>query len=148
MRLHVSLALVVLLVAGVGVAQEWPQWALNAQHSTQASVAGQNLNQNLVNIVYDPIVNQEMAGGEAVFGEAALYIHYQAPLVDGNDTYMMFKQGPFDINSYATQTWGETKYTWSGSNLNVAAVHQHHMAAIGATPHDHQRGAGRETLAV
>src|SRR5436190_7132830 len=99
------------------VAQEWPQWALNAQHNASVNIAGQSLTRNIVNLVYDPIVADEMAGGEAVFGEAALYIHYQAPLVDGNDTFMMFKTGPFSINSYATQTWGETKYTWSGGTL-------------------------------
>ena len=41
----------ILLVAGVAFGQEWPQWALNAQHTGQASVVGQNLNRNIVNIV-------------------------------------------------------------------------------------------------
>ena len=67
-------------------AQEWPQWALNAQHNTQVGIAGQSLAHNIVNLVYDPLVPQEQAatGGD-------LLAHYQAPLVDGNDTYMMFK---------------------------------------------------------
>ena len=117
MRMHVSLSLSLLLLAPLAVAQEWPQWALTPPHDTETTIIGQNLNQNLVNIVYDPIVDQEMQGGNAVFGEKALFIHYQVPLVDGNDTYMMFKQGPFDVTSYATQTWGETKYSWSGGTL-------------------------------
>src|SRR5437870_4340182 len=99
MRLHVSLALAVLLVAGVGVAQEWPQWALNAQHTGQVATIGQNLNQNIVNLVYDPLVPQEM-GPHAGGGD--LLAHFQAPLVDGNDVYMMFKSGNFNENSYAT----------------------------------------------
>src|SRR5262245_15008048 len=99
------------------LAQEWPQWGLNPQHTGEANIAGQTLNRNIVNVVYDPIVADELAGGEAVFGDAALFVHYQVPLVDGNDTYMMFKTGPFSINSYATQTWGETKFTWSGGTL-------------------------------
>src|SRR6266850_856721 len=109
----------ILLVASAPllVAQEWPQCALNAQHTGQTSIVGQNLNQNIVNLVYDPITDQEKQGGVDVFGAADLFIHYQAPLVDGNDTYMMTKQGPFDIFSYASQTWGETKYTWSGGTL-------------------------------
>src|SRR6266536_2014479 len=86
------------------VAQEWPQWALNAQHNTSVNIAGQSLTRNIVNLVYDPLVPQEQAatGGD-------LLAHYQAPLVDGNDVYMMFKSGTFDPNNFATQTWGETK---------------------------------------
>ncbi|HKS23329.1 MAG TPA: hypothetical protein VJZ76_11055 [Thermoanaerobaculia bacterium] len=106
-----------LLVAGAVFAQDWPQWALNPQHTGQASVVGQALNRNIVNLVYDPLVPQEMAQAEEFFGEEDLLAHFQAPLVDGNDVYMMFKQGPYDITNYATQTWGETKYTWSGGTL-------------------------------
>jgi hypothetical protein len=107
----------VLLCAGAAFAQDWPQWALNSQHTGQASVVGQNLNRNIVNLVYDPLVPQEMAQAQQYFDEADLLAHYQAPLVDGNDVYMMFKSGTFDMTNYATQTWGETKYTWSGGTL-------------------------------
>jgi hypothetical protein len=95
-------------------AQQWPQWALNAQHTGEVSIEGQHLNRNLVNIVYDPLVPQE-TGPNA--GGGNLLIHYQAPLVDGNNVYMMFKSGTFDPNDYSTQTWGETKYSWSGTTL-------------------------------
>ena len=110
----VFLSSLVLLCSLSLVAQDWPQWAFNAQHTGLVSVAGQNLNQNLVNTVYDPLVPQEMAatGGD-------LLAHYQSPLVDGSNVYMMFKSGTFDPNDYSTQTWGETKYTWSGTSLNV-----------------------------
>jgi len=107
MKLRISLF--VLLVVCLGFAafgQEWPQWALNAQHTGQVSIAGQNLNQNIVNIVYDPLVPQEMQGAFDLFEEKDLLAHYQAPLVDGSNVYMMFKQGPFDITNYSTQTWG------------------------------------------
>src|SRR5258708_2447104 len=99
------------------VAQEWPQWALNAQHTTQVGIAGQSLAHNIVNIVYDPLVPQEQA-----LNDGDLLAHYQAPLVDGDNTYMMFKTGTYTLESYATQSWGETKYTWNGSHtaLNVA----------------------------
>src|SRR5258708_39621735 len=40
----------------------WPQWAQSPQHTGFLNVAGQSLNRNLVNIVYDPLVPQEMAG--------------------------------------------------------------------------------------
>src|SRR5215831_2842751 len=115
MRGHVSVVLSLFLVAGVAVAHEqlqWPQWALNPQHTGQVDVRGQNLDRNLVNIVYDQLVADEMAqnGGE-------LLAHYQAPLVDGDDAYMMFKTGTYTLTSYATQTWGETKFRWSGGTL-------------------------------
>ena len=98
-------------------ADDWPQWALNAQHDTQVSVVGQSPNRNLVNIVYDPLVPVEMQAAFDNFGEADLLAHYQAPLVSGNDVYMMFKQGPYDFFNFSTQTWGETKYSWSGNTL-------------------------------
>jgi hypothetical protein len=98
-------------------AQDWPQWVLNAQHNSQVSIAGQSLNHNLVNTVYDPLVPDERAAALANFGSADLLVHYQAPLVNGNDVYMMFKQGPYDFTDNSTQTWGETKYTWVGSSL-------------------------------
>jgi hypothetical protein len=108
-----------LLVAGAAFAQEWPQWALNPQHTGQSSIVGQSLNRNIVNLVYDPLVQQEMDQSAALFGDEDLLAHFQAPLVDNNDVYMVFKQGPFDITNYSTQTWGETKYSWGGGTLNV-----------------------------
>jgi hypothetical protein len=106
------LSLFTAATAPLALAQEWPQWALNAQHNASVNIAGQSLSRNIVNLVYDPLVPQEQAatGGD-------LLAHYQAPLVDGNDAYMMFKTGTFDPNNFATQTWGETKYSWSGGTL-------------------------------
>jgi hypothetical protein len=109
--------LLALFVATAAFAQEWPQWALNAQHNTQSSILGQNLNRNIVNLVYDPLVPQEMAASQQFFGDADLLAHFQAPLVDGNDAYMVFKGGTYDFNDFSTQTWGETKYSWSGGTL-------------------------------
>ena len=123
MRLHVvSVSLGMFLVAGATLAQEWPQWALDAQHSSMVSFTGQSLNQNIVNIVYDPLVEQEMAESAPLFGEPVLLAHFQAPLVDGNDVYMMFKSGQYNVHNYASQQWGETKYSWNAAHtaLNVA----------------------------
>src|SRR5206468_3111102 len=121
MRTHVSLALVLLFLAPLAVAQEWPQWGLNPQHTSMVSYTGQQLNQNLVNIVYDPLVSQEMAESAPIYGEEVLLAHYQAPLVDGNDVYMEFKGGQYNVHNYQSQSWGETKYTWNGAHtaLNV-----------------------------
>jgi len=104
------------------MAQEWPQWGRDPQHSSAVPYIGQSLNQNIVNIVYDPLVPQEMAESEPIYGEPVLLAHFQAPLVDGNDVYMMFKDGTYSVHNYKTQQWGETKYTWNGphTSLNVA----------------------------
>src|SRR5215472_7708146 len=79
------------LALAVAAAQDpfWPQWALNPQHSGQVSVAGQPLNHLLTNIVYDPLVPDEMAANAN-----SLLAHYQVPLIgDANTIYMEFKSG-------------------------------------------------------
>src|SRR5205085_11259657 len=114
-----SYLLLTIRLCSAAFTQEWPQWGLNPQHTGQVFIPGQNLNQNVVNLVYDPLVRQEMQQSKDFFGDADLLAHFQGALVDGSNVYMMFKQGPDDITNYSTETWGETKYAWSGSNLNV-----------------------------
>ena len=92
---------------------DWPQWGQNPQHTGEVSWNGQNLNQILEDIVYDPFVADEMAenGGN-------LLVHYQVPIVDGNDVYMEFKAGNFThIETWETQDWLEKKLTWQGGQL-------------------------------
>lgn len=90
----------------------WPQWGQNAQHANSVQVAGQDLNRILADIVYDPLapVEQGLNNGD-------LLAHYQVPLVESSDVFMEFKTGAYNIASYATQTWGETKFTWQNSQL-------------------------------
>jgi hypothetical protein len=90
----------------------WPQWAQNFQHTGFINVAGQNLNKNLVNIVYDPLVPMETS---AVGG--ALLVHYQTPLVDGNDVFMESKSGTYSTSNYSTQIWHQNRFTWQGGQL-------------------------------
>jgi hypothetical protein len=80
---------VTLLAAGSGTLS-WPQWAQNPRHTGFLNVSGQDLNKILADIVYDPLVPQEQAlnGGN-------LLVHYQTPLVDGNDVYMESKAGTY-----------------------------------------------------
>ncbi|HJZ83217.1 MAG TPA: hypothetical protein VKD91_22805, partial [Pyrinomonadaceae bacterium] len=93
----------------------WPQWGYDPQHSGAVSVAGQNLNHVLANIVYDPFVDDEKAPAN---GDGDLLVHYQTPLVDGNDVYMEFKTGVYtSITTWETQVWNEKKLSWSGGNL-------------------------------
>jgi len=102
----------VLLSGSVAQAQSWPQWALNAQHTGQVSVAGQPLNRILASIVYDPLVPAEMAANQG-----DLLAHYQVPLIDGINVYMEFKSGKYNKNNYSTETWGENGFQWQNGKL-------------------------------
>jgi len=112
-----SLFGIILWTLGVGApalgqSPAWPQWAQNAQHSGFLNVAGQSLNRNLVNIVYDPLVPDETAarGGE-------LLVHYQVPLVDGNDVFMESKSGTYSTATYSTERWHQNRFQWQGGQL-------------------------------
>ncbi|MFL6208133.1 MAG: hypothetical protein ACJ74W_04745 [Pyrinomonadaceae bacterium] len=94
---------------------QWPQWAYDQQHTGSINVAGQNLNRVLADIVYDPFVAQEKAPEN---GDGDLLVHYQTPLVDGNDVYMEFKTGTYtSITTWETQTWNEKKLSWVNNQL-------------------------------
>lgn len=100
------------LVSSTVAGQEWPQWGGNPQHGSRVNIVGQSLDRNFVSFLYDSLVNQEV-----FFSNGSLLAHYQAPLVDGNDVYMMNKTGVFDTRNFATQNWFESKYAWRGNDL-------------------------------
>jgi outer membrane protein assembly factor BamB len=90
---------------------DWPQWGQNPQHQGFVSVAGQELNRILADVVYDPNVPAEQAasGGD-------LLAHYQAPLVRDLDVFMEAKSGPFtDPDHWASQIWHQKRFHWEGS---------------------------------
>jgi hypothetical protein len=112
----------------------WSQWAANSQHSGAVAIAGQSLNNQLADIVYDPFTQQEQAENAPVIGAPGLLAHYQVPLVDGNDVYMVTESGnyiscspagawaqpPFPAcgpNAWSSKIWGETRYTWQSGKL-------------------------------
>ncbi len=100
------------LLTGLTKAQFWPQWALNPQHTGQVSVAGQALNQTLADIIYDPLVPDEMAANQGT-----LLVHYQVPLIDGSSVFMEFKSGMYNKNTYSTEIWGENGFQWTNGQL-------------------------------
>jgi hypothetical protein len=108
------LAALVLVLPCTLTAQDWAQWGFNPQHTLDLNVVGQPLNNNLVNLVNDPLVPQEQADPIAA---GDLLVHYQVPLVDGNDVFIESKAGTYSNNTYSTQTWHQNKYTWQGSKL-------------------------------
>jgi len=115
-------------MASPGFAQSpaWPQWGQNPQHTGFLPVAGQALQAKLSDQVFDPFTSEEMAesGGP-------LLMHYQVPLVNGNNVYMMFKTGtynpcdppgsgqpfPCGPNDWSTEIWNETDLQWKNGQL-------------------------------
>jgi len=100
----------------------WSQWGRDAQHSGMVNIPGQQLNNKLADIVYDPFTQQEQneSGGE-------LLAHYQSTLIDGNSFYMMQKSGrypschpaglwiyglPCGPNAWNLVQWNVVRYDW------------------------------------
>lgn len=110
----------------------WAQWGADPQHTGAVNVAGQALTRQLADIVYDPFVTQEKAENAPVFGEPVLTVHYQAPITDGNDVYMLVKTGSYmpctpagawisgtrcGPNAWDTMVWNEARFTWINGQL-------------------------------
>ena len=104
----------------------WPQWAQNSQHTGNLQVAGQPIDQQFADLVFDPFVAQEtaeMAG--------ALTVHYQAPLVNGRQIFMEVKTGwynscnppgsgkpfPCGPNDWNTEIWNERAFLLMNGQL-------------------------------
>src|SRR5262245_19797719 len=107
-------------------AQGWPQWGQNPEHSGSVAVVGQNPNQTLARVVYDPFVASEQAENSG-----DLLAHYQAPLIDGRDVFMEFISGtyvacdpvgtytpfPCGNDNWFNQVWNEKRLHWEGGQL-------------------------------
>ena len=94
---------------------DWAQWGLNPQHTLfDGGVTGQPLNRNIVNLIYDFNIDAEKADPNAT---GDLLVHYQVPLVDGNDVFIESKDGTYSNSTYSTQQWHQNKYSWQGGNL-------------------------------
>ncbi len=107
----------------------WPQWGADPQHTGMVNVVGQGAVNQLADIVYDPFVAQEQAENVS---EGDLTVHYQAPITDGNDVYMMTKTGTYKScnpagawatgsacgpNTWSSEQWNEVRFSWLAGNL-------------------------------
>src|SRR5579859_6743072 len=94
----------------------WSQWGRNSRHTSRTLVDGQPPAKNLVDLVYDPLVPQMQT---SYVGSGDLLAHYQAPLVDGDRVFMMFKDADatFDENDFSTECWGENAFRWEKGKL-------------------------------
>ncbi|HMG21443.1 MAG TPA: hypothetical protein VK607_09010 [Kofleriaceae bacterium] len=68
----------------------WRQWGHSAAHGGASCASGQPLRAVLSERVYDPFLDQELADARG-----DLRIHYQSPLIDGDDVYMLIKRGSY-----------------------------------------------------
>ncbi len=126
---HLSVVLTLGLLSIPSWAQSsaaWPQWGQNPQHTGFVAVAGQSLQGKLSDQVFDPFVAQETAESTG-----SLLMHYQVPLVNGGNVYMMFKTGtyvpcnppgsgqpfPCGPNDWNTEIWNETDLQWQNGQL-------------------------------
>jgi hypothetical protein len=115
-----------LLLSVTASSQSWPQWGRTPQHSGFLPVLGQAPNRILVNMVYDPFVPQAQAES---FGN--LLTHYQVPLVDDRDVFMVFKTGnfvscdppgsqapyPCGADAWDQQIWNVKRLHWKDGKL-------------------------------
>src|ERR1700739_1071908 len=108
MRWSVSTLFGALLAAAVAASpQSWPQWAQNPQHTGSVSTSGQPARRLLADLVYDPFSAQEAANPPA---PPDLRVHYQTPLVAGDDVFMEFKTGTYTgIATWESQVWNEKR---------------------------------------
>lgn len=104
----ISMLTLMFAVLTTAFAQDWPQWGRDPQHSSQINVAGQSLNHNLTDLIYDSSAQDEIQVAAQLFGDADLLVHYQVPLIDGNDVYMEFKSGNASKNTFNQLTGPRT----------------------------------------
>lgn len=105
------------ILVTTALGQDWPQWGRDPQHTGQINVASQTLNRNIADVIYDSTVPGELAAANQLFGASDLLVHYQVPLIDGNNIYMEFKSGNASKNSFSQMNWAENKLSWQNGTL-------------------------------
>jgi outer membrane protein assembly factor BamB len=111
MKLLASVVLISLVCFNADA--QWSQIGANPKHTGSVPVAAQPLLHLLSDITYDPFVPQEQAteGGD-------LFVHYQVPLVDGDDVFMEFKSGQYTTRDHwETQIWSIHGLRWQNGAL-------------------------------
>ncbi|HEX7154809.1 MAG TPA: hypothetical protein VF618_25220 [Thermoanaerobaculia bacterium] len=89
------------LAATASAQNGWYQWGRNGSHDSASPVVAQSLGRIEAEIVVDPHAKaaQFATGG-------SLLIHYQAPVVDGEDLYSVLKGGTYTApGTRESQTW-------------------------------------------
>jgi len=122
----------------------WGQWGRTPLHQGFAPVAGQTGSNILANIVYDPFTRKEQQGNYAL---GDLLVHYQTPLLAGNDVFMECKTGQFtNIKNWQVQTWCEQKFTWVNGQLQLQWTHISDWKPVPFAPLTDKDGPGWEPV--
>ncbi len=105
---------------------DWGQWGGNPQHDGAVRARGQPMRHLLTTLTTDQFVPAEAAER---FGD--LTVHYQSPLIDGDDVFMLAKTGSFvscdpvgsgnpfpcGAEAWNTQIWNEKRLHWEHGAL-------------------------------
>ena len=107
----------------------WGQWGNTAQHQGTTAQPGQSLSHIIASTVFDPLAPLEKTDGQG-----DILLHYQTPLLDGDDVFMEHKSGgfipcvqpgkeqppptgPCGSDTWEKETWGEKRFTWEKGQL-------------------------------
>src|SRR5258706_841109 len=91
---------------------QWSQFGGNARHTGNTTVSAQPLARVLADVVHDPLVPYEIQAGSG-----NLYAHYAAPLLDGDDVFMSFKDVEIDGPFPAPVNWSVHRLHWENGQL-------------------------------
>ena len=120
------------VLAAGGAPPFWGQWGRTPEHTGMVPVAGQTGSKILANIVYDPFTSKEQSGPITTGG---LLVHYQTPLVDGNDVFMECKTGQYsNFRDWQVQTWCEEKFSWVNGQLVLQWNHLNDWKPVPFSP--------------
>src|SRR5260370_29197590 len=110
----------------------WGQWGRGPTHNGNVPVAGQTGSNIQAQIVYDPFICKEQSGP---YAQDSLLVHYQTPLVDGNDVCMECKSGQYsNIKDWTVQTWCENKFSWVDGQLTLQWTHINEWKRVPFSP--------------
>ena len=87
------------------------QWGNDSQHTGAIAGAAQTPTTILASYLYDPFVSQETQT------TGSLLVHYQVPLVDGDDVFMETKSGTYDPGDWQVQTFNIAALRWTNGQL-------------------------------
>ena len=105
---------------------DFTQWGGAPSHSGTVCAPAQDLSRPMADIVYDPFVADERHDADG-----DLLVHYQSPLISGDDFFMEAKEGnysPCDVpfsgepapcgsDAWNGQTWTERKYSFENGKV-------------------------------
>src|ERR1051326_7220313 len=101
-----------LFLVSTSASAQWMQWGSDPQHTGAIAVAAQAPASIFASFQYDPFVTFEtQAGG------GSLLVHYQVPIVDGDDVFMEAKSGTYSFADWGVQTFNIAALRWTNGAL-------------------------------